>query len=204
VRCNGQLEPFTADTDRGGAFVLEGVPAGPLSFSAYHGGYIPVHRVDEAVSGNRTLDFVLVEQNGETDPRYRLHGGVSFQVPDGGANPGPAGSRVSIWSQDGSFQRTVETNGEARYEIGGIDPKLSPFMAGAAREGFIDKVVGPFSIVDSDKQQDFTLSLNPDYDWGPGSDGELEGCGCRTGGVATAGLLLVFLTLWTGRRAWSR
>jgi hypothetical protein len=200
VYCNGQAPALSTTTDTGGSYTLEGVPAGELSFTAAHTDYQGQNQIDVRVGGDRSLDFVLSKDNGQIDPRTTLSGSVALDVvvPDGGTAPGPAGSRVSLWSEDGSYQRSVLTNGEGAYTIGGIDPELGRFLAGAAREGFGDQVEGPFNM-NADRTQDFTLQADPDYDWGPGGSEGLDGCGCGprpSGNAVTLVLLPLLVLLW--------
>lgn len=185
VYCNGQVPELSTTTDTGGSYVLEGVPAGELSFTAGRDGYRSDTDIDVRVFGDTRRNFVLVlDENGTTDPRFTLSGTVSLTVPDGGSHPGAAGTRVSIWSGDGSYQRSDTTNGDGGYAIGGIDPDRGPFTAGAAREGFTRQTEGPFDM-SGNRTLDFTLVADPEHDWGPGAGEDLSGCGCRP--AATAG-----------------
>lgn len=204
VVCNGQVPEISTTTDTGGSYVLEGVPAGELSFSASRSGYRGETDIDVRVFGVTRHNFVLIEEgNGSTDPRYTLSGTVSLTIPDGGTHPGTAGTRVGIWSQDESFQRSTATNGEGAYAIGGIDPDLGPFMAGATREGFSQQIEGPFGM-DGNRTMDFNLIPDPEHDWGPGAGEDLSGCGCT--GVPLEGcpgwMLVLLIAAWR-IRAWT-
>ena len=200
VRCNGQSPAISGATSTGGAYRLEGVPAGPLSFTASKSGYRSATRIDELITGNKTVNFALEkDENGQTDPRYAVSGTVSLQVPDGGGSFSPLGSRVSVWDPDGDFHRTDSTDADGNYRIGSLPP--GRYQVGAAREGFLPQTTDAFDL-SADRSENFTLELDPDYDWGPGTDGDDPGCSC---GAGSAGGVLIFLPLlipW--RRRWRR
>jgi hypothetical protein len=199
VRCNGQSPAISTTTATGGSYRLEGVPAGPLSFTANRTGYQASTRIDELVTGNRTINFALEkDENGQTDPRYTVSGTVTLQVPDGGGSFSPLGSRVSVWDPDGDFHRTDSTDAEGNYRIGNLPP--GRYQAGADREGFVPQTTDPFDL-SANRGENFTLQLDPDYDWGPGTDGDDPGCSCG-GGHSGSVLTLLPLLLW--RRRWRR
>jgi hypothetical protein len=211
VRCNGQSPALSAATTIGGSYRLEGVPAGPLSFTASKSGYLSSTRIDELISGDQTVNFALSkDENGQTDPRYTISGTVALQIPDGGNPASPLGSRVSVWEVEGDFHATDSTDPDGNYSIGGLPS--GRYQAGAAREGFSSQTTDPFDL-SANRTENFTLQLDPDYDWGPGAEGDDAGCSCgglhRPGSSPGAGgpageafpvLLLAFL--W--RRIWRR
>jgi hypothetical protein len=200
VRCNGQSPTISTTTSTGGSYHLEGVPAGPLSFTASRNGYRSSTRIDELITGNKTVNFALEkDENGQTDPRYTVSGTVTLQVPDGGGSFTPVGSRVSVWDPDGDFHRTDSTDADGTYRIGDLPP--GRYQAGADREGFFPQTIDPFDL-SANRTENFTLQLDPDYDWGPGTEGDDPGCSC---GAGPAGGVLTFLLLpllW--RRRWRR
>jgi hypothetical protein len=211
VRCNGQSPAISATTATGGSYRLEGVPAGPLSFTASRSGYNSVDRIDELVTGNRTINFALSkEENGQTDPRHTVSGTVTLQIPDGGGSFSPVGSRVSVWEVDGDFHKTDSTDSDGAYRIGNLPP--GRYQAGADREGFTPQTTDPFDL-SANRNENFTLQFDPNYDWGPGTEGDDPGCSCgglyrpgsSQGGAGQAGCiftLLPFVILW--RRRWRR
>jgi hypothetical protein len=200
VRCNGQSPAISQTTATGGSYRLEGVPAGPLSFTASRSGYQSSTRIDELVTANLTLNFALEkDENGQTDPRYTISGAVSLQIPDGGTPVSPLGSRVSVWEPDGDFHTTDSTDAEGNYRIGGLPP--GRYRAGAAREGFSSQAIDPFDL-SGNRTENFTLQFDPDYDWGPGTQGDDAGCSCG-GTPGAAGLPCLLLPiLWI--RRWRR
>jgi hypothetical protein len=200
VRCNGQSPAISDTTSTGGSYRLEGVPAGPLSFTASRSGYNGVNRIDEVVTGNRTINFALEkDENGQTDPRYTVSGTVTLQIPDGGTPFSPVGSRVSVWEVDGDFHTTDSTNADGAYRIGGLPP--GRYQAGADREGFSPQTTDPFDL-SANRTENFTLQFDPNYDWGPGTEGDDPGCSCRTGHAGGIPPFLLLLFLW--RRRWRR
>ncbi|HUU03902.1 MAG TPA: carboxypeptidase-like regulatory domain-containing protein [Myxococcota bacterium] len=201
IRCNGQDPALTSNTNTGGSYTLSGVPAGPLSFTAFRAGYRSATRIDVQMTADLSLDFVLEkDDNGTTNPTYRLSGTVSLSMPDGGTPPSAAGSHVSIWENSGQFRRQTMTDDQGAFSIGGIP--AGNYQAGAGREGFLTSVADEFDI-QADRNMDFRLYLDPDYDWGPGVAGPGTGCGCAsTGGGGLLGLvLLLFLS---GLKRWMR
>ncbi len=197
VSCNGQSPAISQTTATGGSYRLEGVPAGPLSFTASRSGYQSSTRIDELIQGDQTLNFALEkDENGQTDPRYTVSGTVSLQVPDGGGPVSPRGSRVSVWEPDGDFHATDSTGADGSYRIGGLPP--GRYQAGAAREGFSSQQTDPFDL-SGNRTENFTLQFDPDYDWGPGAQGDDPGCSC--GGTPGADGLLCLLVpvLWIRR-----
>jgi hypothetical protein len=200
VRCNGQSPAISSTTSTGGSYRLEGVPAGPLSFTASKNGYRSATRIDELITGNKTVNFALEkDENGQTDPRYTVSGTVTLQVPDGGGSFSPVGTRVSVWDPDGDFHRTDSTDADGTYRIGDLPP--GRYQAGAAREGFFPQTVDAFDL-SANRTENFTLQFDPDYDWGPGTEGDDPGCSCGPGSaLGLFGLLL--LPVWW-RRRWRR
>jgi len=197
VRCNGQSPDISATTATGGSYRLEGVPAGPLSFSASKSGYRSATRIDELITGNKTVNFALEkDENGQTDPRYAVSGTVGLQVPDGGGSFSPRGSRVSVWDPDGDFHQTDSTDSDGNFRIGNLPP--GRYQAGAAREGFLPQTIDAFDL-SANRTENFTLQLDPDYDWGPGTEGDDPGCSC---GARNNGGLLILLPLLLWRRRW--
>jgi hypothetical protein len=192
VRCNGQTPTLTDTTDASGVYELPATPAGPLSFSAFKTGYRAQNRIDVIVSGDTTLNFVLVrEGGGSTDPTYAVSGTVTLTLLDGGsAGPGP--TRVSLWEPGGTEHATTTPDADGHYRIGGL--RAGTYQAGAAREGFLPSTSDPFEL-SGDRTLDFQLQPDPAYDWGPGEGGGELGCTCGigTGGPALALCLLVFL-----------
>jgi len=205
VRCNGLIPTATASTTSGGSYRLTGLPAGLLSFTAARSGYRSHTQIDVLVSSDRGLDFILTQDGDPEDPTYSLSGTVTLEapaVPDGGTPVSPAGTRVSAWATEGDLQRTTTTDGNGHYRIDGLPPDR--YQAGADREGFLPEVAGSFQL-SADRQQDFTLQIDPAYDWGPGADGQGPACGCQSEPPSLGGLmLLVLLALCLGRSLWSR
>lgn len=200
VRCNGQSPAISQTTATGGAYRLEGVPAGPLSFTASRSGYQSSTRIDELVTGDHSLNFALSkDENGQTDPRYAISGTVSLQVPDGGGPFSPRDSRVSVWEPDGDFHASGCTDQDGNYRIGGLPP--GRYQAGAAREGFASQATDPFEL-SGNRTEDFTLQFDPDYDWGPGARGDDPGCSCGGSPGAAGRFLLLLPILWI--RRWRR
>jgi hypothetical protein len=200
VRCNGQTPAISATTTTGGSYRLEGVPAGPLSFTASKSGYRSSTRIDELVTGNRTLNFALVkDENGQTDPRYVVSGTVTLQIPDGGSPVSPVGSRVSVWEVEGGFHSTDSTDSDGNYRIGDLPP--GRYQAGADRESFSPQTTDPFDL-SANRTENFTLQLDPNYDWGPGTQGDDPGCSCGPGPTEGVFGLLLLPILW--RRRWRR
>ncbi|MBW1807032.1 MAG: carboxypeptidase regulatory-like domain-containing protein [Deltaproteobacteria bacterium] len=201
VRCNGQIPNLNSVTNTGGSYILEGVPAGPLSFTAYRSGYSSATQIDINMTGDRNINFVLIKDgNGSSDPTFRLEGTVTLLVPDqdGSTPPPPAGSHVSIWNADQTFQRQTTTNPAGEFAIGSIPE--GNYLAGASREGFITQTADPFDMT-ANRTMNFTLELDPDYDWGPGENAPEKGCGCsatQTGGI----LLAAFMLLLLCRKKW--
>jgi hypothetical protein len=199
VRCNGQSPAISDTTSTGGSYRLEGVPAGPLSFTASRSGYNGVNRIDELITGNKTVNFALEkDENGQIDPRYAVSGTVILQVPDGGGSFSPLGSRVSVWDPDGDFHQTDSTDSDGNYRIGSLPP--GRYQVGAAREGFVPQAIDPFDL-SANRTENFTLQLDPKYDWGPGTEGDDPGCSC---GAGHAGSVLTLLPLLLWRRRWRR
>lgn len=200
VRCNGQSPVISASTTTGGSYRLEGVPAGPLSFTASKSGYRSSTRIDELITGNKTVNFALEkDENGQTDPRYAVSGTVTLQIPDGGSPFSPVGSRVSVWEVDGDFHRTDSTDSDGNYRIGDLPP--GRYQAGADREGFSSQTTDAFDL-SANRTENFTLQFDPDYDWGPGTQGDDPGCSCGPGMAVGAWELLLLPILW--RRRWRR
>ncbi len=200
VRCNGQEPALASDTNTGGSYALAGVPAGPLSFTALKTGYRSATRIDIQMTGDRTLNFVLEkDDNGTTNPTYRLSGALSLNALDGGTPPSPAGSHVSIWEVDGQFRRQTTTDDQGSFGIDGIP--AGKYQAGASREGYLTRVADEFDM-QADRSMDFSLDMDPDYDWGPGDAAPGTGCGCASSaGGGLAGLVLLLFAL--GRKKWA-
>ena len=196
VRCNGQTPNLNTMTNAGGSYILEGVPAGPLSFTAYRSGYRSATQIDINMTGDRNLNFVLVKDgNGTTDPTFRLEGTITLLVPDvdGSTPPLLSGSHVSIWTADETYRRQTTTDADGGFAFTSI-PEGS-YQAGASREGFITQSADPFNM-SADRTMNFTLELDPTYDWGPGENAPDAGCGCgatQTGGILLAALMLLLL-----------
>ncbi len=200
VRVFGQSAVISAATTPGGAFRLDGVPAGLLSLAATHQGYDWHLRIDVLVPDDSVVDFVLQRQGGNgDDPTYRVDGTVYLADPAGGDPVVAFGSRVSLFSTDGEFVRTTATDIDGRYAIYGA--QAGSYRIGAAREGYLSRVEEPFSL-DANRSVDFELQPDPDYDWGPGAeDGEL-GCGCGVTSAQSGWLALLlfsFFMLLRGR-----
>jgi hypothetical protein len=205
VRCNGLIPTASASTTSGGSYQLTGLPAGLLSFTAARSGYRSHTQIDVLVTSDRSLDFILTQDGDPVDPTYSLSGTVTLEapaVPDGGTPVSPAGTRVSAWATEGDLQRTTTTDGDGRYRIDGLPPDR--YQAGADREGFLPEVAGSFQL-SADHRQDFTLQIDPAYDWGPGADGQGPACGCQSQNSSQGLLLLLLLAaLCLGRTRWSR
>jgi hypothetical protein len=198
VRCNGQSPAISTTTGTGGSYRLEGVPAGPLSFTASKIGYRSSTRIDELITGNRTVNFALSKDEDEpTDPRYAISGTVNLQIPDGGSPISLLGSRVSVWEVAGDFHATDSTDSDGNYRIGGLPP--GKYQTGAAREGFSSQTIDPFDL-SGNRTENFTLPFYPDYDWGPGTDGDDAGCSSAAGPAGGAFLFLLLPIPWRRRR----
>jgi hypothetical protein len=197
VRCNGQAPPVSTTTDVGGSYHLAGVPAGLLSFSATHAGYRDTSRIDVLVAADIRLDFVVSKGGGGTsNPTYTVSGTVVAVVPEGATAP-PSVARVNLWSQSGGTRRNAVPDADGAYRIEGIPP--GTFQVGCAREGFLSQTSDPFEL-SGDHVVDFSLVLDPAYDWGPGdSDGNF-GCGCQAAAGESLLVLLAFALL--RRRRW--
>jgi len=182
-------------TDAGGAYRLAGVPPGLISVAARHPGYDPRDQIDVLVSADRSLSLSLSRPSGPTDPVFRLSGVVRLREPGAAETTTAAGCRVSLWSEDdreAPFRQVVRTGADGAYAIPGAP--AGDYRAGAALEGYLDQVAGPFRL-DADASRDFELERDPGHDFGPGTrDGEL-GCGAGAPAQGLAGLALGLLAL---------
>lgn len=193
VRRNGSIPATQTSTATGGSYSLAGVPAGPMSFTAWRQDYRSQTHIDVIMTGNRQLNFVLVRDDGSSGPpRYTVSGTVTLAVPDGGPALPAAPVLVSLWSTDGQFNRQVEAGADGAYRIGGAP--AGEYQAGAAREGYITQLSDPFTL-SANRTINFTLDLNPDYDWGPGQSGPQPGCGCGTPAITGPAWLALLLAL---------
>jgi hypothetical protein len=197
VTINGHSQ--TTTTDFGGEYRLEQVPAGLLSLTATRPGYTSRTIIDVEVFRDTTLNFVI--SRNENIPgivRYRLAGSVTLENAEAAQ-----GARVSIWSESGSFQKSAITDSEGNYQIEAIP--AGNYQAGAALEGYFDDISDPFEM-SSNQTMNFSLSSNPDYDWGPGEDQELQSCSCSKSpgpfGIGTI-LLAFFIFGILMRKKWS-
>ncbi len=200
VRCNGQIPTLSTLSQQGGSYRLDGLPAGPLSFSAFKTGYRSDTQIDVMITGDRNLNFVLVfEDTDPGDPSYRISGRVQLEIPDGGSPVDADGSHVSIWSDDEKYRRQTSTNADGEYSISGIP--AGSYLAGASREGFTTQLQEAFELTDN-RTFNFSLPFDPDYQWGPGADGNPSGCSCNQCHPEFGGLLLLLLA-WAIRQ-WIR
>lgn len=198
VRVYGQQTTISTQTETGGSYRLEGVPAGLLSFAAAHSGYRWHPRIDVLVQGDRNLNFVLgeIEGNGG-DPTYRVGGTVTLDDPDGGDAISLINTRVSLFAVDGSWTRTATTGSDGAYTIQGAP--AGTYQLAGAREGWLTASLDAFTI-DANRSEDLHLTLDPEYDWGPGeTDGE-PGCSCAASSAQQSPLSLLLLGLILIRR----
>lgn len=201
VRVAGQPGVTPALTDASGLYRLEGVPPGLMSLGASRPGYEPRNQIDVLVRADRSYNWVLTKPSDPVDPVFRVSGTVRLREPETAETTTAAGCRVSVWSADGgplAVRQVTATDAEGRYRIDGLPG--GAYRAGAAREGYLEHLVEPFEL-GANRAQDFELTRDPDYDFGPGAaDGEL-GCGCASGGdPARIVPLAVALLALLGRR----
>jgi hypothetical protein len=153
------------------------VPAGLLSFSASKSGYRSTNQIDVLIQQDQRLDMVLQKGDDTTPPLFRVSGSVALAILDGGNPSSLQGSRVSVWQVDGDFQASTSTDAQGRYGIDYIP--AGTYQAGAAREGYLSRILDPFEL-SSNQSYNFFLEMDPAYDWGPGSRQGLDGCGCSS------------------------
>ncbi|MBN2494242.1 MAG: carboxypeptidase regulatory-like domain-containing protein [Deltaproteobacteria bacterium] len=192
VQLHGQLSTVQASTNAGGSYQLSAAPTGLLSLSARHAGYNPQIQIDVLVEGDRMLSFLLHRPGGSstTDPTYSVRGVIRLlpelpdggyadgEVPDGGI-PQPytaAGTRVSLWTDDGRYRNTTSTAGSGRFVF--FEVPAGTYRLGSSREGFFTKILDDPLPVGSDQWVELELSPDASYDWGPGEQGADLGCGC--------------------------
>ena len=193
VRLNGSNPTLQTSTATGGSYSLAGIPAGPMSFTAWRQDYRSQTHIDVIMTGDRQLNFVLARDDGSSGPpRYTVSGTVTLAIPDGGQAPPATPTLVSLWSTSGDWNRQVEAGADGSYSIGGA--LAGEYRAGATREGFLAQTSDAFNL-DGNRTINFTLELDPDYDWGPGQAGPQPGCGCGPAPGAGATWLALLLVL---------
>jgi MYXO-CTERM domain-containing protein len=198
VRVYGQQTTISTQTETGGSYRLEGVPAGLLSFAATHTGYRWHPRIDVLVQGDRSLHFVLgeIDENG-SDPTFQVSGTITLDDPDGGDPITLFNTRVSLFAVDGSWTHTASTGAGGAYVIRGAP--AGTYQLASAREGWLSTSLDAFAL-DANRTEDLHLTLDPEYDWGPGeTDGEL-GCSCAASSARQGPLGLILLGLILLRR----
>ncbi len=199
VTLHGQAAAVTGSSDLGGAYTLTPVPAGLLSLSAQHEGYDSGVQIDVLVTDDRSLNWALRKSGSgsTTDPTWMVRGVVRLLADDedGGTTSSTAsGTRVSVYTGDGLFQKSDGTNSDGRFDILALPP--GRYFLGASREGYLD-YQGEEFVLEADQWIELDLEPDPAYDFGPGAeDGELGcGCGAQTAGGMTLSFLVGLLGL---------
>jgi hypothetical protein len=194
VSCNGVTLPINPTTTLpDGSYSLSDVPAGLLSFSAFSDGYNQNNQIDVLIKGDATLDFLLRKGNLPSTQAYDIDGTITLDSSGGDISASLAGSRVNVWTTDGSQHFSTVTDADGHYLIENLP--TGSYQAGAAREGYLTKVEGAFNLT-TNRTIDFQLSVDPTWDYGPGIHANLPSCSVNSSNNSLWVLILGFFILW--------
>ena len=201
VNCNGTGLASTTAAD--GSFSLSGVPPGLLSFSASHQGYNQSNRdgsIDILVEDNSTtINFVLNQGSGQTNPTYRINGRITLGAAADGTTPSLLYSLVNFWTTDGNQHFSTVTDIDGYYVIDNLP--AGNYHANAAHEGYRTPQKADTFDLNADRTWSVQLELNTKWDYGPGDHADLPGCSVSSSNDPIWVLILGILIWLTKKQA---
>ncbi len=176
--------PFTTTTGDDGTFVLDGLPAGTISVSAFRTGYAPATVSDLTLRSGE--DFALqpltLQPSSDTTPGS-ISGRVRFVPPLANAD-----QTALTALAPGGVSTTGSASADGHFSFGGLAPGV--YELHAAHAGYTDAVV-PSVLVSAGAEvqvSDVVLGTGPAFDAGvrPALDAGTTDAGAVDGGALTS------------------